>query len=232
MKYSNEALKKRIEKLKATRKEALKNVSKLHVVLQRGNRKTGPNCYTVSLLPVIDCKNCAKCKHECYDLWHDMIYNTVIWDRCRNSAIHKMDPERYWAEIDMQIKANFVKELRLNIGGDLQGDDFEAVAKLGANNPGCDILFFTKSYEDINNFLDHGKFPANVHPIMSAWQGVKMDNPHHLPMSHVLYPDGKTTAPKYGAVYCGGNCSECHYNKTERGCWGLKKDEDVIFKAH
>jgi hypothetical protein len=232
MAYTIKAFNERMSKIKARRKEALKNVDDLHVVLQRGNRKTGANCWTVSLLPVIDCKNCKHCKLECYDLWHDLIYPTVIWDRCRNSAIHEKDPERYWKEIDMQLKANYVSELRINVGGDLQGDDFMWVAWLAKENPQCDILFFTKSYEDINEFLDHHRFPKNVHPIMSAWKGLEMVNPHHLPESHVLYPNGETTAPQYGSTYCGGNCSECHYRKTERGCWGLKKGESVIFNAH
>lgn len=232
MKYTIKAFNERMSKIKARRKEALKNVDDLHVVLQKGNRKTGANCWTVSLLPVIDCKNCSKCKLECYDLWHDLIYPTVIWDRCRNSAIHEKDPERYWHEIDLQLKANYVSELRINVGGDLQGDDFAWVAWLAKENPQCDILFFTKSYEDINAYLDKHRFPKNVHPIMSAWKGLEMVNPHKLPESHVLYPNGETTAPQYGATYCGGNCSECHYRKTERGCWGLKKGESVIFNAH
>lgn len=59
MAYSKEAFRERMSKIKARRKEALKNVDELHVVLQRGNRKTGANCWTVSLLPVIDCKNCS-----------------------------------------------------------------------------------------------------------------------------------------------------------------------------
>lgn len=229
---TNEAIKNRLSKLKDAKKEALKMVDSLHVRLLRGNRKTGANCYTVSLLPVIDCKNCKGCKNDCYDLRNDMIYPNVIRDRARNSAIHQKDPSRYWAEIDAQIKALFVTELRLNVGGDLQGDDFAAVADLGRKNPQCDILFFTKSYDDINAFLDGDRFPKNVHPIMSVWKGVKINNPHKIPESHVLFKDGTTTAPKYGAVYCGGNCSECHYRKTGRGCWGLSKGESVIFKEH
>lgn len=230
--FSAESLARRIRKIKETRKEALKNVDNLHVVLQPGNDKTGPNCWTVSLLPIIDCKNCKQCKHDCYDIKNDFIYNPVFWDRSRNSVIHEKDPERYWREIDAQLKANYVSELRINVGGDLHGDDFKAVAKLGRDNPQCDILFFTKSYEDINEFLDHHRFPKNVHAIMSAWKGLKMVNPHRLPEAHVLYPNGETTAPKYGSIYCSGNCSECHYRKTERGCWGLKKGESVIFRAH
>lgn len=228
--FKEEGFNKRLGRLTAARKEADTKVEKMHVRIQKGNSKTGANCYTVSLLPVIDCKNCGKCKNNCYDLKNDMIYPKVITDRARNSAIHNADQVRYWNEIDMQIKLNYVQELRLNIGGDLTDSDFAYVAKLGKDNPRTRIMFFTKNYKGINKFLENDSFPENVHPIMSAWCGMKMDNPHNLPCSHVLYEDGKTTAPQYGAYYCGGNCSECAFKG--EGCWNLKKGEHVIFRAH
>lgn len=227
---SNEAIENRIKKLIEKRNEMINNIDNVHVKLQKGNRKTGSNCYTVSLAPIIDCSNCSGCKGQCYDIRNDVIYPQVIADRAKNSAIHKMQPNRYWHEIDQQIKANFVTELRLNVGGDLSDNDFEYVATLGKENPRTMILFFTKNYKGINKFLENNSFPENVKPIMSAWEGMEMDNPHNLPCSHVLYEDGRTTAPEYGAVYCGGNCSECAFNGD--GCWNLKHGEHVIFKAH
>lgn len=227
---TNEGYKKRISTITKARKEALKTASNMHVKLQPGNRKTGSQCWTVSLMPVVDCGNCKHCSHNCYDLKADLIYPAVIADRAKNSAIHKIDPARYWAEIDAQIKANFVIQLRINVGGDLSDDDFEYVAKLGRRNKNTMILFFTKNYKGINAFLEHHRFPKNVHPIMSRWEGMEMVNPYHLPESHLLYDDGRTTAPEYGSYYCGGNCTECFFK--EEGCWNLKKNESVIFRAH
>ena len=220
----------RVKKLLDARNANLAWVEELHVKLQRGNKKTGVNCWTVSLMPVIDCGNCSHCSHGCYDLRNDLIYPAVIEDRARNSAIHKVNPERYWREIDQQIKLNYVQELRLNVGGDLTDDDFYYVKALGEANPKTQILFFTKNYKGINKFLYDNKFPENVHPIMSAWQNMEMDNPHNLPCSHVLYEDGRTTAPEYGAYYCSGNCSECAFEG--KGCWTLKNGEHVIFRVH
>lgn len=228
--FTDEGIKNRLYTIRNAQKDALKVADRLHVKLQRGNRKTGSNCWTVSLLPVLDCGNCSKCKHNCYDLKADMIYPAVINDRARNSAIHKKYPDRYWREINDQVKANFVTELRINVGGDLDYYDFKYVRVLALENPKTQILFFTKNYDDLNRFLDEVSFPENVHPIMSAWEGVKMDNRHNLPCSHVLYEDGRTTAPEYGAVYCGGNCSECAFKG--EGCWNLKKGEHVIFRVH
>ena len=221
---------KRLKTLIKTRDEMEKNVNDLHVRLQRGNKKTGINCFTVSLLPIIDCCNCKECKHDCYDMNNDMRYPSVIKDRAKNSVIHKLDKERYWNEIDIQIKANFIRELRLNVGGDLDYEDLFFVAEIGRNNPKTKVLFFTKNYDGINKFLEENAFPENVHPILSAWKGVKIDNPHNIPCSHVLYEDGSTTAPSYGAYYCTGNCSECSFN--EEGCWTLKNGEHVIFHVH
>ena len=206
------------------------NIDNEHVKLMQGNRKTGVNCWTVSLAPIIDCANCDGCMDGCYDIRNDLIYPQVIADRAKNSAIHMMAPDRYWREIDQQIKENFVTELRINVGGDLTYLDFKMVKILGENNPRTMILFFTKNYEGINKFLDNDSFPENVHPIMSAWEGMEMNNPHNLPCSHVLYEDGRTTAPEYGAIYCGGNCSECAFKGD--GCWNLKRGEHVIFTAH
>ena len=227
---SKDAIRNRVQKWGKLRSEMMERVNELHVKLQPGNRKTGANCWTVSLLPIIDCSNCSECMWDCYDAKSDLIYATVVNDRCRNSAIHKADPDRFWSEIDTQVKANYVTELRINVGGDLLDKDFAYVANLGKQNPRTMILFFTKNYKGINKFLEENQFPENVRPIMSAWEDMKMDNPHQLPCSHVLYEDGRTTAPQYGAYYCGGNCSACAFKG--EGCWTLKKNEHVIFKAH
>ena len=231
LKLSKEAIERRIQKLLEERAKFIAMISEMHVELMKGNRKTGKRCWTVSLAPIIDCVNCSGCGGgECYDLRNDLIYPQVISSRAKNSAIHKLDPERYWREIDEQIKVNSVEELRINVGGDLSNNDFAYVAELGRNNPDTMILFFTKNYNGINAFLDENEFPQNVRPIMSAWEGMEMDNRHNLPCSHVLYEDGRTTAPEYGAVYCGGNCTECALKG--EGCWTLGKGEHVIFLAH
>lgn len=227
---SKETMKKRVKTWREAREELYSKVDQLHVRLQGGNRKTGRNCMTVSLLPIIDCSNCLRCGKECYDVKSDMIMPNVVNDRLRNSVIHKLDPERYWRKIDCGVKSNYVTMLRINVGGDLTDEDFFYVAKLGRDNPKTDILFFTKNYKGINKFLATDSFPDNVHAIMSVWEKMEIENPYQLPCSHVLFDDGRTTAPEYGAVFCGGNCSECHFNG--EGCWNLKKGEHVIFKYH
>lgn len=229
-KMSMEAIMGRVNKMVALREEYMKDIENVHIKLQQGNSKTGKACWTISLIPIADCANCSECKKKCYDIKNVCFQPLVQNDRARNSALHKADPKRFWAEVDMQVKANFVTELRINVGGDLSDDDFYYVKELGENNPRTSILFFTKNYNGINEFLNNNSFPNNVSPIMSAWPGMEMDNPHNLPVSHVLFIDGTTTAPEFGSYFCKGNCTECHFNN--EGCWTLKKGESVIFPAH
>ena len=225
-----EAINARIQRMLIARAKYEADLPNAHVKLMKGNSKTGANCYTVSLCPIIDCVNCSECRKDCYDIQHDVIYKQVVDSRACNSAICRKDKPRYWAEISQQVKALFVTELRLNVGGDLDDEDFAFVSLVAEENPRCDILFFTKNYKGINTYLENHKFPQNVKAIMSAWKGMPMDNPHNLPVAHVLWEDGTTTAPEYGSYYCGGNCSACHFNA--EGCWTLKNGESVIFKAH
>lgn len=230
-KMSMENIMSRVNNMIALRNEYLKDIDNVHVKLQQGNSKTGRSVYTVSLIPLADCgANCKECKKECYDIINVCFQPRVQHDRARNSAVHKADIERFWNEVSYGIKYNCVSALRINVGGDVCAADLPLINKCAKENPKCDFLFFTKSYEDVNEFLNNNTFEQNVHCIMSAWENTEMENPHNLPVSHVLYVDGRTTAPEFGSVYCGGNCATCHYNA--EGCFSLKNGESVIFPAH
>lgn len=228
------------------RKEVRKYIEvadKLHVTLREGNGKTGSLYRTVSLIPVVDCgHNCAFCARNCYDVSHDMKYHNKAYDvvadingktsekpacaeyRFINSAIHSTDPARYWREISEQVHAFHVLALRINVGGDMSDADFFYLDKVAKENPNCMFQFFTKNYEGLNTFTKAtGGYPSNVYAVMSAWVGVKMENPYFYPESHVLFPDGVTTLPK-GAKnvhYCNGNCSECAFCRC--GCMGAHR---------
>lgn len=92
-------MKTRLSKAQAAYENAVENVSDLHVKISEGNNKLGA-IPSVSLIPVMDCGNCAICAKSCYDLRNDMIYKEVIKTRAINSAILHEDPERYFKEID------------------------------------------------------------------------------------------------------------------------------------
>ena len=229
---SKEARKKRLTLMFEAREKYLKDINNCHVKLMKGNTKTGKDCYTVSLIPIVDCKNCKECMVDCYDINTDCRFPGVIESRALNSAIHLNDIERYFNEISSLVKSKNIKELRYNVGGDFVYEDFIFVNRVAVENPQCEFLFFTKSYDDINKYIDdHGDFAKNVHPIISRWLKVDCNNKYNLPESHVLYEDGRTTAPQFGSKYCQGNCSNCFAGVND-GCPTLKKGESVIFKAH
>lgn len=236
---SDEALNKRLHKMLHLRAQYLNGgIDDLHVRVMKGNDKTGKTCWTVSLIPIADCKNCAACKNNCYDIRNDCIYTEVLESRAQNSAIHKADRERYWREVGDEIDAKGITQLRNNVGGDVEYEDFALITEAMEARPECEFLFFTKSYEDMNQYIsenidkypDNFGFPSNVHPLFSRWLGVPCDNPYHVPESHVLWENGETTAPEFGAYYCKGDCSNCF--KFDEGCPRLKAGESVIFKAH
>lgn len=76
----NEGMKTRLSKAQAAYENAVENVSDLHVKISDGNIKLGA-IPSVSLIPVMDCGNCAICAKSCYDLRNDMIYKEVIKTR-------------------------------------------------------------------------------------------------------------------------------------------------------
>lgn len=86
-------MKKRLSKVQAAYENAVENVSDLHVKISDGNTKLGA-IPSISLIPVMDCGNCAICAKSCYDLRNDLIYKEVIKTRAINSAILHEDPER------------------------------------------------------------------------------------------------------------------------------------------
>ena len=220
----------RDQKMVDMRTEFEKDIDNVHIKLQQGNSKTGKNVYTVSLIPIADCCNCKECKKECYDILNVCFQPNVQLDRARNSAVHKADINRFWEEVSYGIKYNCVQCLRINVGGDICKEDLPMINNVAKDNPKCDILFFTKNYDAVNEFLNENKFENNVQCIFSAWKNTEMENRYNLPVSHVLYENGETTAPEYGSIFCNGNCAKCHYN--EEGCFTLKNGESVIFPAH
>ena len=230
---SAEAMKKRIEDMVNRREYWLEHLhdKECYVRLQAGNTKTGSLSKTVSLCPVIDCGNCNKCKHKCYDLRNDCCYKECRNDRARNSAIHKSDPERYFWEITKAVKEEFVIFLRLNVGGDFGKEDYDHIRKMGDECNRTTFQFFTKNTRPLIEWYDKGnELPQNVRKLVSKWEWMDIPNPYNWPEAHVLWADGSTTAPDFGAYYCKGYCSACYFY--QEGCPYLKDGESVVMNAH
>lgn len=202
---------------------------KRHVFISNGNKKVG-DVPSVSLLPVIDCGNCSKCKRSCYDLRHDIIMKECLATRAVNSLICKHERERYFSEIDDYLTRHLRPAFRFHVGGDIVDESyFRSMVELAVKHRKVDFLVFTKMFYIVNGWIDeHGELPSNLHVIFSGWIGLKMDNPHNLPTTHPII-NGVTSAPE-GARYCTGNCTECY--KEERMCWVIGKGDSILFAAH
>ena len=222
---------KRINFMQAETSDSVKHVSTLHVHVSKGNRKTGDLVPSVSLRPVVDCKNCKACCKLCYDLRNDCVYTNVMKTRAKNAAILKADRARYFAEINEACK--LFTAFRWHVGGDIVDYDyFVNMVQIAKNNKHCNFLAFTKNYHVVNLYLKMGhKIPDNLQIIFSGWVGLDMDNPYNLPTSHPLFVDGTTSNNELENSYrCTGNCTECLLKK--QGCWALKQGESVTFDAH
>ena len=225
------ALGKRVREIIAKREEV--NVDEAHVKFSTGNRKTGAKVPSVSLIPIADCGNCALCARGCYAIRNLGYLPNVQASWANNSAIYRKDPLRYFKEISEYIVKNKVKWFRFHVSGDIVDKLYMICIDLVADaNPQCQILVFTKMYDLVNAYIDEfGPLPSNLHIIFSDWVGAKFDNPHCLPISSPVWPDG-TKGPHCTErqFMCSGFCEDCA--ETHTGCWAAKSGETILFEAH
>lgn len=197
------------------------------VSISPGNKKMG-SVPSVSLPSWTTCRPC-RCWTNCYGHKIERLRPNVANAYQRNLEILMKDPDTYWREVEAAIMVS--RFFRFHVSGDIpDGDYLERMVKVAWNNSHCEILCFTKKYDLVNDFMDHGGvIPKNLHMIFSGWVGLEMVNPYSFPEAHVRYRDGSTTA-RDDAEGCGGNCTECA--KTDGGCWVLGPGQQVVFNEH
>lgn len=195
--------------------------------ISKGNSKMG-SIQSISLPSVVTCRSCD-CQKKCYARKLERLRPSVAKAYQRNLDVLQSDPDTYWREVEASIMMS--RFFRFHVSGDIPDLNYlEHMVDISDRNKHCQILCFTKKYEIVNGFIESGgEIPVNLHIIFSAWVDLNMVNPFSFPEAHVRYRDGSTTA-KYGAVECGGNCTECA--TTDGGCWILKNGEQVIFDEH
>ncbi len=201
----------------------------LHLSVSRGNAKMGA-IPSISLPPIKTCSPdaCKFCGKMCYAKKIARLRKSVNDAYERNLTILENEPEKFWREANAAVAVS--RFFRFGVSGDIYNADYlEHMVEIAKNNKHCEILCFTKQFDICNAYLEHHKFPKNLHILFSAWKGMEMKNPHNLPEAHVFYKDGTTTA-KDGAKFCSQNCFACAVNGVN--CWALKKGEQVIFRQH
>ena len=222
--FKDETIASRVKKMVEIR-EGL-DVSNLHVKFSYGNRKTGNLVPSASLIPVADCKSCELCKNGCYAVRNIACYDASRKNLANNSAIARKDPEKFFREVDGEMKKNCW--FRFFVSGDiLSGAFFDAMVEVSKRNPHCQVLAFTKQFRIVNQWIDYnGELPSNLHIIFSEWRGLDVPNPHSLPTSRPVWKGEHVPS----GIWCGGDCSACAVK--DDGCWALKPGERVLFEAH
>ena len=196
------------------------------VSISAKNSKMGP-IPSVSLPPIVTCKNCETCAKKCYAAKLCRLRPSVKAAYDRNLAILKEDRNSYF--IQVKAAAMVTRFFRFHVSGDIVDIDYlDRMVKMARELKGTDFLAFTKNYEDVNEYFKNHKKPANLHLIFSLpFDGAKIDNPHNLPTAAVILK-GQEPKPEY--KMCGGNCTECARRGV--GCWQLKKGQTIAFQEH
>lgn len=196
------------------------------VSISNGNRKMG-QIPSVSLPPVITCKNCSTCAKKCYAAKLCRIYKSVREAYNNNLEILKADRDSYFLQV--KAAATMSRYFRFHVSGDIIDSDYlDRMVKMARELKGTEFLAFTKNYEDANAYFETHKKPRNLHLIFSLpFTGATINNPHNLPTAAVIM---KGQEPDDNWKICGGNCSECACQGV--GCWQLKKGETIAFYEH
>ena len=198
------------------------------ITISNGNRKMGtiPSFF----LPCgVTCRHDAPCKKECYARRIERLYKNT-----KDSYYHNLDE---WIKnpkgVEKQIVgcAYFSKLFRWHVAGDIVDEKYlEMMIRVAQECNQTIFLAFTKKYEMINTYFETGNsLPDNLIIVFSVWKGLNFKNQYNLPVAHVLYKNGETTAPD-GAKLCSGNCFDCA--REDGGCWSLKNGEYVVFMKH
>ena len=199
----------------------------MKVSISTGNRKMGA-IPSVSLPPIVTCPAGCPCAKKCYAAKMARIYPSVRKAYQNNLDILQSNPGEYWHQVNQAVKIN--RYFRFHVSGDIPTPEYFAeMVNVARQNPGTEILVFTKRYQIVNDYItESGKLPENLHLIFSQWgDNWTVPNPHNLPTAAVIF---KGQEPADDWKVCGGNCTECACRGV--GCWQLKQGETIAFYEH
>lgn len=182
---------------------------------------------SVSLPPITTCAAGCTCAKKCYAAKLCRIYPSVRKAYENNNYMVNNCPSEYFDQV--KKAAAMSRYFRWHVSGDIPSSFyFFDMVLIAEELPHTEFLCFTKQYDIVNWHLEHGiEIPSNLHVIFSAWPGMKMNNPHNLPVAQVIF---KGQEPADDWKVCGGNCTECACRGI--GCWELKNGEIIAFYEH
>lgn len=215
----------------------INRVPQLRISISNGNKKMG-HIKSISLPPIKSfytgeriCIKCD-CNTDCYafcNIYRRQKQPAAAYED--NYYTLKNDPDLFWRTVEEAIMTS--RSFRWHVSGEILNMDYlNHMVDIAKRNSHCEMLCFTKKFPLVNLWIKkNGNIPDNLHIIFSAWKGLKMCNPYHLPECHIIYKDGSTTASEEKTSYiCSGNCTECFCKN--KLCFALKKNEQILIHQH
>lgn len=222
--FRKEVIEKAVASMKALYAEYARKevIDSLHVSISKGNSKIG-RVMNVSQAPLLTCIG-APCWLYCYDVKAVVQYSNVRIARVKNSVLAIFARDRYFAEIETALnRRRRNKFFRWHVGGEMPDYDyFNRTVDVARRHPDFIFWTYTKKYDFVNKFIaEYGRdaIPENYKIMFSEWDGLKVNNPHGLPVfSCKLKAGNKNHAPEYFEKLwkCPGNCDIC--KAAGRGC--------------
>jgi len=199
----------------------------MEVKLSKKNSKMG-KILNLSLTPITSCRPDAPCAKECYAMKSYRMYKETraAWDW--NYNFWNEDPLAFTLALSRQLSELKPKFFRWHVGGDIPCDLYlEMMCHIAYVLPDTKFLAFTKQYEIVNMFIHEGyQIPKNLKIIFSAWPGLKLDNPHYLPVAW-MQDGSEDRYEEQEILECHGQCDACGM------CWNLDNiGKDVVFFKH
>lgn len=186
----------------------------LVVKISNGNTKTG-KIKSVSLPPVVTCRQDAPCIKKCYAR-RLLRYPNVRNAYESNLQLYKENPALYFDGITAcAINEEF---FRWHVSGDIPDIDyFRYMCGVARTCENTLFLCFTKKYEIVNNFIfEGGIVPPNLIIIFSMWDTLYCKNPYDFATAEVITAE----EAKHRYNVCTGNCLDCA--KNNRLCWAFQ----------
>ena len=187
--------------------------------ISTGNRKVPyPN---VSLIPIIDCANCAVCKRDCYAVRAYRLRATARNAWGRNSELAHRQPTEYWGMIAKYIQRHAPRFFRYHVAGDILHQRYlDNMMELAHRHHNTRFMAYTKQFS-----LNYSGLPGNLCISFSRWPGDREIDNGGLPQ--VWMQDGTDDRVPDDAIKCSGYCGDC------RICWYLNDiGRDVYIPKH
>lgn len=201
------------------------------ICANNNNSKLGRQCISVPF-PVSVCNPNAPCYKLCYAQHGCQAFANVQGAYHRNLRIYNNNADDFFEQLSNKIESLHLPMVRFFDSGDYPNKEFLIRSvELSKKFPNVKFMAFTKKYDLVNDYLDHGgKIPDNYNIVFSAWdKSWSVPNPYNLSIAYIKFKNEDVTPeiPK-NSFHCPGRKSTCSVCKV---CWN-KKVKSVYFDEH